>query len=439
MILFVVIGIIIGFTNLSDRQLPWTGPTATSLVTLGLALLPPLIALALTLTLKNRLPFEYSERLSFLKRYRRWHMLHRGITLGTFALAVHYFRWPEVVNTSWGLSGWVLLDELLVILPFLVELVLSWAAFYPLENRLRGRAWTLSGYLLFQVRHSLAIVLLPWFLLVTTFDIASVTLGELIEQEYAQWTLAGVLALTIYVFAPFGLRLIWRTTKLPVGDLRSRLEDLCQRARLRFREILVWHTGGGRIANAGITGIIGRFRFVLLTDVLLVNLSPEEIEAVFAHEVGHVRHGHMLFYLVFAVGFAFFSWSAADMCGRLDGFSSSAGDALLMAALVVYWGLGFGFLSRRLERQADIYAARLIGSVDVFTNALEGIAMLNGIGRSTRSWRHFSIAKRVEFLRRLEQNPDAARGFDRTLRLSMIAFFLLIGLCVAWTVWNVAR
>src|SRR5206468_1109239 len=72
----------------------------------------------------------------------------------------------------------------------------------------------------------------------------------------------------------------------------------CHIHRLKFRDILIWRTHH-RIANALVMGIVPRFRYVLLSDLLLAEMEDEQIEAVFAHELGHVVHRHLIWYLVF--------------------------------------------------------------------------------------------------------------------------------------------
>ena len=100
---------------------------------------------------------------------------------------------------------------------------------------------------------------------------------------------AGLIALLF----PTLLRWTWKTTPLAAGPLRERLEAAARRCRFRAREILVWHTGD-MVVNAAVAGFVPGLRYVFLTDALLTRLTPEEIEAVFAHEVGHVRHRHLL-------------------------------------------------------------------------------------------------------------------------------------------------
>src|SRR5205823_208960 len=120
--------------------------------------------------------------------------------------------------------------------------------------------------------------------------------------------------------------------------------------------------------------------YVILTDRLLVEMSPEEIEAVFGHEVGHVKHHHLLFYF----GFLLASLMAVIGLWKVlgDGMQQSGLPGLLtqfwpegsewlqsyevlsmlplLGFLGVYIFVVFGFLSRRCERQADIYGCRTV-------------------------------------------------------------------------------
>ena len=108
------------------------------------------------------------------------------------------------------------------------------------------------------------------------------------------------------------------------------------------------------------------------------------------------------------------------------------------------WLAGFGWLSRRFERQADLYGAQ-VTTVDPractipcsvhpaspvdrpprhavcttaaknFCDALSQIAVLNGIPTHARSWRHSSIASRMRHLRKLAADPAAAARFHRLI------------------------
>jgi len=52
-------------------------------------------------------------------------------------------------------------------------------------------------------------------------------------------------------------------------------------------------------------GLFAPLRYVMLSDGLLESMEDEKIEAVFGHEVGHVKLRHMEFFLVFAIASMF--------------------------------------------------------------------------------------------------------------------------------------
>jgi hypothetical protein len=89
----------------------------------------------------------------------------------------------------------------------------------------------------------------------------------------------------------------------------------------------------------------------------------------------------------------------------------------ILVLLVLFWTLLFPFISRWLECQADLFAARAIGSFDNMVATLEGlVADESGEMRTMRSWRHFSVAERVNFLRHMQYDPQARAHFGSILR-----------------------
>lgn len=221
----------------------------------------------------------------------------------------------------------------------------------------------------------------------------------------------------------------WDTEPLPRGPSRELLEALARTAGFRCREVLVWHTGG-QLANAAVVGLTPRQRVVLLSDALLEQLQPRETLAVFAHEIGHARRHHVL---------VFVCWTAALFLGvdlvlsRGLGSSDLAAGTLLCLALAL-WYLGFGWLSRRFELDADLYGVELIGDRAAMASALEQVGGPHGFG--TRSWRHFSVRDRVAFLSRLGQEPDLGRRLRRKLRAFAVAGFVLFAAVLAAQAWS---
>jgi STE24 endopeptidase len=267
----------------------------------------------------------------------------------------------------------------------------------------------------------------------------------------------------MYATVPFLLRLLLGLKPLPDGPLRDRLLASAKRLSFRFNDVLVWDTRN-TIVNGMVTGPLPFLRYVILTDRLVSDLTPDEIEAVFGHEVGHIKHHHLLFYFGFLLaslivvvglygtltqmlGAAFIqTWlkdNLPDLKSWLDSYQMLSALPLLFL-LGVYIVVVFGFLSRRCERQADIFGCRTV-SVPIFIDALEKVARLNGIHRErpgwVSSWQHSTIAQRVAFLQRMQADPELEPRFQRrvglvkwTMLLSLAALLALLGPGQVWGV-----
>ena len=162
----------------------------------------------------------------------------------------------------------------------------------------------------------------------------------------------------------------------PLADehLRARVQALMRRCGFSAQGLFVMD-GSRRSAhaNAYFTGL-GRAKRVVFYDTLLARLSPDEVEAVLAHELGHFRHRHVHKRVLTLFGFSF---AALALLGALSSHSAfyaglgvqpnmgAPNDAL--ALLLFMLALPpFGFFvtpllsrsSRRHEFEADAYACR---------------------------------------------------------------------------------
>ena len=126
-------------------------------------------------------------------------------------------------------------------------------------------------------------------------------------------------------------------------------------------------------ANAALTGL-GATRRIILADTLLDNYSPEEIEAVLAHELGHHVHRHILKSIFVQAGITLFGFWAANwtlhyavdqhMFEELSDFANLPLLALVSVVLSFVLMPALNAYSRFNERQADRYAFASISSVE---------------------------------------------------------------------------
>ncbi len=411
--------------------------------------------------------------------------------LAGFAAETLLTPWPQWFDFHKTSPVLQIFGDLIVLSPFILGALVLWIAAYSAERTLRllgapvrpgeqasaASGWRLGAYLDFHVRHHLLVIALPLIVILFAANIVRGYDATLRQWTGWMWTpdvLLGVIAGAVFVVAPVLLCRIWRTAPLEKGPLRDRLEQLCRRIGLRCRDILIWKSDGLMI-NAAVMGVFAPVRYVLISDALLATMSPRQIEAVFGHEAGHVRHRHIQHFLVFAL----VGWLAvaglmealatrATGSGAWSGLTSMTIQGIGMAATVLFWGIGFGWVSRRFERQADLFGARCVTPSEaecdrpcsvhlgeavprtddgrvcataaaVFASALERVALLSGIPSEERSWRHSSIGSRVRFLHGLAGDPSKAARFERLIqriKTTLLAAVALGGaICVYyWTV-----
>jgi STE24 endopeptidase len=204
------------------------------------------------------------------------------------------------------------------------------------------------------------------------------------------WALMFAFQLLMLVLYPkLILPLFNKLTPLPENDLRARLLALAERTKFRAQTIQVID-GSKRSghSNAFFTGF-GRFRRIVLFDTLIAQLTPEELEAVLAHEIGHYRLGHIPRMLAVSAGLQLGGFAALAWLARSPWFSGAFGfppHALapafllfgLLGGLVTFWFSPIGNrVSRRHEYEADAFARNALGAPAPMVGALRKLAQKN--------------------------------------------------------------
>jgi STE24 endopeptidase len=381
--------------------------------------------------------------------------------------AVFTAGWVEQVRALVG--HWIMVAEVVAILPPIFVFVAGWWSFYPIERRMREAMWVRvleEGHPAYPVpsrwqfvwsniRHQVLFILVP-LVLIGVWRGGWLRLLSRHDEEplagFAEWVRASGYSQVIYLMgelggvavvlavAPLIMRLVWDARPLEAGTLRDRLLAVCTRAGVRVRGLLVWRTHGTMI-NGAAMGLAAPLRYILLTDGLLDQLPERQVESVMGHEVGHAKHHHipwMLFALLASVaiaGVALFVASVvlAIVVGtmlpqRLQPVLAGGIEVVGSIAVLGFALLAFGWISRRFEWQADAFAAKIVSredpankvvtqeSVDSMCGALQSVADLNHMPPERRSFRHGSIATRQKRLQRLVGVRLDRLPIDRTCR-----------------------
>jgi Zn-dependent protease with chaperone function len=309
-----------------------------------------------------------------------------------FAVTPRGARWSEVLR-DWAWQGarqhYVLAVFLYLAMLLLIGKLLGFPLdFYGfrLEHRYNLSNQKLRSWLWDEVK--------GWLVgLVLGGIVAELVYWTIRAAPQRWWLIAWAVFIGLTVFfaqiAPVVLfPLFYKFQPLENEELCERLVQLSRRAGTRVRGVYEWKLSEkSKKANAALTGL-GRTRRIILADTLLENYSPDEIESILAHELGHHVHRHIVKGILIQVVITFFGfWASAailryaveqrQMFDTLSDFAnlpllalvSTLMSLLLMPALNAY--------SRYNERQADRYAFQSIPDVAPFISSMEKLAQQN--------------------------------------------------------------
>lgn len=376
---------------------------------------------------------------------------------GVFVASLYVVDWLGVVR-SW-MGDVILIDEIVCLSPLIAVFLLSWASAYPIERRLREATIlrrldsgqplhdgpTRAQSVLAHARQSLAIVGVPILMITGWHELVAHLRTRTSLESTAEWWTLGALdtvgTLAVFVLSPAVLKAVWATSPLGAGELRDMLLRVAQKFKVKLREPLVWHTHTS-IMNGAVLGLVWPFRYLLFTDLLLERLLPRQVEAVAAHEFGHIRHHHIFWLAISGLGAVLFVDTILELiAGWMDLRETFFLDSLLVGVPLIAGVFVFGWVSRRFEWQADAFAVKHlseeIGVVDPgsgesvpgtrvggivpaaamwMESSLREVARMNGVDPSRFMFRHGSIDDRIRRLRQLIGLSPQLLPIDRTVR-----------------------
>lgn len=216
------------------------------------------------------------------------------------------------------------------------------------------------------------------FVINTVVNIALVLLAELMFTGMGAWAfvlLYGVIALfmlAVNMLSMTFMRIFNSFTPLEEGSLRTRLVTMFREAGYELSDIRVMDASRRTTkVNAFCTGL-GRFKKIALYDNLVENYTEEEIAAVFAHELGHFKHGDtakLTVYNLLTMGVLTLMIAAFALVPQISldygftevsfAFAVCALSGVLLSPVMTVLGIPSAFLGRRYEYRADRMAVEL--------------------------------------------------------------------------------
>ena len=199
-------------------------------------------------------------------------------------------------------------------------------------------------------------------------------------------------------------------------DLRNRLGALAEKAGAAVKEIYSMDLSSkSRKANAAVAGL-GASKRIILSDTLISDYSPKEIETVLAHELGHYASGHMLKRMVLSsliiLGAFYVAGRVMPPLAQMAGIRSVDDIASLPIFVLVLLIFSLIILpvengySRRLEAAADAFSLQVTDEPEAFISAMERLADQNLIRKEPNKVIEFilhghpSVSSRVAMARK---------------------------------------
>ena len=347
------------------------------------------------------------------KEAKKYALISRRLMLADLALSAVYviawlaFGWAVQMRAALEqvtINPWLLVALFAAVfggIYFLIDLPLSFYSGFTLPHRFGQSNQTLRGWVIDQLKglalgavFGLAILEIVYWLL------------RAAPQTWWLWVALVMLALNVLLanLAPVLIMPLFYKIK-PLGeqyaDLEARLTRLAESAGTRVRGVYQFDMSTRtKSANAALTGL-GNTRRIILGDTLLTEFSPEEVETVLAHELGHHVHHDIPILMAFEtvltiVGLWLASLVLTYGAGLFGMYAISDPAALPLLGLamgvfgLVTMPLG-NAISRWREVEADRYALETTRNGPAFASAMTRLANQNLSEVDPEPWVEFLL------------------------------------------------
>ncbi len=318
-----------------------------------------------------------------------------------------------------SLSNQILIGTIFIVVPsfllFLIELPFDYYHTFVLENRYGFNTSTKRTWIGDQVKGALISFILLSFLIAVVLWTIKFSPGY-----WWMWAFLSVSVIQLLLTALYPVVIAPLFNKFePLEDqiLEKKVGSLMESSGFKVKGIFQMDAGKrSRHTNAYFTGL-GKSKRIVLFDTLLASHPHDEILAVLSHEVGHYKGKHIIKQLLlfeislmvgFYVAYLLLDWKQMYTTFGFSGIKPYAG----LFFLSIFWGKAGFFLkpvymavSRKFERAADLFAARLLGSGESLATALKRMVADNLSNLNPHPlyvWFNYSHPPILDRIRKLE-------------------------------------
>ena len=449
--LAIVLVLMLGENSNSSQ---WIGSDETRVALLILlTAIPPLFAAGQVCLFHYRFAgvSDFESKRCTLSRFAVWHF---AVWLTSSVAIVVLIQWQFTVRNSWNLDRFPAIDEMLILAPSLVSLIMSWFILFETQSQnieeceIRAAR---NEYVSLRCKIYLLVALVPIMAMILVKDF-----WYLFENlpMYGLMTILFLVLLTLLATMPWLVGKLWSSRSVSELEGRTRMLQLCKSERMNVNDILVWNTHNS-VVNALVAGVFPRYRVLMLSDLLLNSFPDQEVDAILRHEAGHLRLAHLptrLSFILIPVAAlvlmeldpnkTMMHWCTALTSSLRFEISPSIIPAV---GLISYMLAVTAWLSRMMEFEADLYAAGLLlRKQDRGAQFTMAKAMCDALFRfaegspeqlSKSSLTHPSLEQRVELIKKCSKTPSFARWFYWKFRAQQAAFGLLFLIVTGLMLW----
>ncbi len=294
--------------------------------------------------------------------------------------------WARGFNFSPVITGVIYIGTLLFCISFL-NIPFSIYSTFVIEEKFGFNRSTIPTFIADIIKTTLltAAIGIPLLSLILLFLMKAGTFSWL----YC-WAGVFLFSVVMQFLAPVLILPLFNTfTPLEEGELRDAIDLYSQKERFHLQGIYTMD-GSKRSTklNAFFTGF-GKFRKIVLFDTLIEKLAVQEIVAVLAHEMGHLKLNHikkkMLLYGI-QTGIMFFILSIFlrnhELIRSLGMAEYSIYTSIVFFSFIyspvnLFLSILLNWISRRHEFEADEYSVKTTGHPDALISGLKTLSKTN--------------------------------------------------------------
>ena len=360
---------------------------------------------------------EYQKSQEYTKATTKFGIVESSITTALTVAFIIFggFNWIDTLARQFGynaITTGLIFTGILALLSFVVGIPFSIYSTFVIEEKFGFNKTTVKTFILDLIKGTLLAIALGGPLIACIFWFFETT--GVYAWVYC-WVGVVLFSILMQFIAPVLIMPLFnKFTPLDPGELKDKINLYSEKQKFQLNGIFTMD-GSKRSTklNAFFTGF-GKFRKIVFFDTLTNELTPDEIVAVLAHEMGHFKLKHIIKMLgisILQTGFMFFllslflkipEISKGFMLEQQSIYSSLVFFGFLYTPISFFTSIGFNSLSRKHEFEADAFAAKTTGKSDQLVTSLKKLSRANLSNLTPHPFHVFLHYSHPPLLKRIE-------------------------------------